>query len=346
MKRWLASLATLVMLVSLSHAHFIWVMPDADGNAVRVFFSDDLTPDDPKLLAKIAKTEVFLRDGAGKAQPAKWVRAQDAFRVEVPADKQPSIITAICTYGVIQRGKAEPYLLHFNASAFLKPGYRTPCSSWERLGLEVKHEPNKDNRPVFRVLWQGQPLAGTDVVVRTPGETKEKDMKTNQEGFVDLGTADKPGPYGIRVQHVVKKTGKQDGIVYKEIRFYSTLVFRVGEAAKGAALPAKANSAATKVAAELKPHQQAHPGDPVKGEEHAALFDLVDDCQDPRTMPWRMASGAIPETWDAGTVPGTGARVVIPAGRRVIVEGLHDQALVDWVRVDGSWASIPRRTPV
>ena len=107
--------------------------------------------------------------------------------------------------------------------------------------------------------------------------------------------------------------------------------------------PASPSKATPKKPAEKGPksHHLAHPGDPVKLEEHAALFDLVDDCQATHTA---VADGAWgdPKTWDTKTVPGDQARVVIPKGRRVTVAGLHDRARVDWVRVDGTLRFDPK----
>ena len=78
----------------------------------------------------------------------------------------------------------------------------------------------------------------------------------------------------------------------------------------------------------------AHPGDPVKQTEHTALFDLVSDKEATHVA---VADGAWgdPKTWDKGTVPGAGARAVIPGDRTVTVEAVHDKERVDWVRVDG-----------
>jgi hypothetical protein len=88
-------------------------------------------------------------------------------------------------------------------------------------------------------------------------------------------------------------------------------------------------------------HHRAHPGDPVKQEEHSALFDLVDDCDASHTA---VADGAWGDakTWDKGSVPGAGARVVIPAGRTVTVAGQHDKERVHSVRVNGTLRFDPR----
>ena len=92
---------------------------------------------------------------------------------------------------------------------------------------------------------------------------------------------------------------------------------------------------------EPKHDHMAHPGDPVKQEEHTALFELVADSAATHRA---VADGAWgnPKTWDKGTVPGAGAKAVIPSDRTVTVAGLHDKERVDWVRVDGTLRFDPR----
>jgi RNA polymerase sigma factor (sigma-70 family) len=90
-----------------------------------------------------------------------------------------------------------------------------------------------------------------------------------------------------------------------------------------------------------KHEHPAHPGDPVKAEEHSALFDLVDDCSATHVA---RADGTWgdPKTWDKGTVPGNAARVIIPRERTVTVAGMHDKERVDWLRVDGTLRFDPK----
>lgn len=113
----------------------------------------------------------------------------------------------------------------------------------------------------------------------------------------------------------------------------------------GLAVVALAGSGVLGLRALAKPavHEHvAHPGDPVKQEEHSALFDLVADCDATHTA---VADGAWsdPKTWDKKAVPSAGARVVIPAGRTVTVAAQHDKARVDWVRVDGTLRFDPKK---
>ena len=82
-------------------------------------------------------------------------------------------------------------------------------------------------------------------------------------------------------------------------------------------------------------HKMAHPNDPVRQEEHSALFELV---RDKGATHVAAASGVWGDanTWNTKTVPGAGARVVIPRGINVLVAGNHDKDRLDWLRVDGT----------
>ncbi len=87
--------------------------------------------------------------------------------------------------------------------------------------------------------------------------------------------------------------------------------------------------------------KHAHPGDPIKAEEHQALFELVNDGDATHVA---VASGdwGDAKTWDKNSVPADGARVIIPVNRTVTVRGLHDNSKVDWLRVDGALRFDPK----
>ena len=65
MKTWNSALLVVFLAVLPARAHFIWIVPDKvgdNGSSARVFFSDNLKPDNPEMLAKIARTELFVRN--------------------------------------------------------------------------------------------------------------------------------------------------------------------------------------------------------------------------------------------------------------------------------------------
>src|SRR5438045_2741167 len=106
MKKFLASLLALAVTAAVSRAHFVWILPpapDAATPVVRVVFSDQLAPDDPKLLDKIKQTELFVYDKDGKPTALKMSKGKDAWEAKVPgADVQ--VVGAACAYGVVDRG--------------------------------------------------------------------------------------------------------------------------------------------------------------------------------------------------------------------------------------------------
>ena len=96
-----------------------------------------------------------------------------------------------------------------------------------------------------------------------------------------------------------------------------------------------------KPAPPAKHDHPAHPGDPIKQEEHSALFDLVSDCDATHTAV-RSGAWGDPRTWDKKTVPGNGARAIIPQQYIVTVTAVHDKERLDWLRVDGMLRFNPR----
>lgn len=78
-----------------------------------------------------------------------------------------------------------------------------------------------------------------------------------------------------------------------------------------------------------------HAGDPIKQDEHMALFALVPDSQATVTSV-KSGNWGDPKTWSTGVVPGDGDHVVIEQGQTVTVDGVYDRARVGWLRVDGT----------
>src|SRR6516165_4244547 len=112
MKRCVLALSIVLFAGPAARAHFIWIVPDRDGAAAQVIFSDTLKPDDAKLLAKISKTELFARTHDKKPLPLKWTEGKESYRV-APPERKPLTLTAVCTYGVVQRGEGDPFLLNY-----------------------------------------------------------------------------------------------------------------------------------------------------------------------------------------------------------------------------------------
>jgi hypothetical protein len=226
MTRLCSALLCLAAAAAPARAHFIWVLP-ADNWTVRVVFSDTPKPDDPALLAKIVHTQLTVRGADGTQTKAELKPAKDALEAAVPG-RGLREVAALCQYGVMQRGKSEPFLLNYYAKGFvgLQPDRGVPAlfwQSWDKLPLEIVPVEDKGNRSAARVLWQGKPLAGAEYVVLVPGKDKPVEGKSDADGLLSLPKPAGGGVYGIRVKHTEAREGELGGKKYKEVRHYATL---------------------------------------------------------------------------------------------------------------------------
>jgi len=245
MKRLVLALTAVVLAAPAAWSHFVWIVPEDNGTA-RVIFSDSLKPDAPELLAKIAQTEVFVRDESGKTTALKWKDEKDAYRLAPEATGQV-LLGSVTRYGVIQRGESAPFLLNYYAKAQLAakaPGAASKAAStpWDKLPLEiVAAGPRK-----FAVLWQGKPLANAEVAILAPGAEKAADAKADGKGEFSV-PAGKGGVYGLRAKHVEKTPGTHEGKKYSEARSYSTFALVLPEAKADSAPALKEDLAASKL---------------------------------------------------------------------------------------------------
>src|ERR1700722_18044921 len=184
MKRLLASLMVLGLTAVSARAHFIWILPDKDNEpGALVVFSDTLGPDNPKLLDKIVKTQIYLRR-LDKEQAIQWTRGKDAFMVSLPGTG-PRSVCGVCQYGVLQKGESEPFLLNYYAKAIVAgdASSKQASTAWSRLPLDIVPVAGK-----FQVLWHGKPLVGAEVECTLPGQEKSEKKKTDKEGTFELGS--------------------------------------------------------------------------------------------------------------------------------------------------------------
>jgi hypothetical protein len=250
MKRWCGACLLLVVAALPARAHFVWIVPDQAG--ALVVFSDNLLPDANVPVTKIAGTELFIIGEGGKATALKAAQEKNAYRVAAPAKGQPAVIGGVCRYGVVQKGKAEPFLLVYCAKGLvggtLKDAPEGFVQPTPRLPLEIVLIEGKGKA---RLLWQGKPLAGAEVAVLPPGEAEPTEGKTDKNGTFMLATPKVAGVYAIRARHVEPKEGDHDGKKYKEVRYYSTLTFAmrgdVGEDGPSGGAPPKADPEATRL---------------------------------------------------------------------------------------------------
>jgi Protein of unknown function (DUF3386)/Domain of unknown function (DUF4198) len=246
MKRLFASLLVLGLATVSAQAHFIWIAPDRNGGSARIVFSDTFSPDDPKLLDKIVKTQVSLRRADFSETPLKWTRGKDAFDVFVPG-KGPRAVCGVCRYGVVQKGDADPFQLIYYAKAIVgaDASSKQAATGWKFMTLDILPAAGK-----FQVLFQGKPAAGVEVTCSLPGSEKAEKRTTDKDGTFELGSGI-AGTCGIMARYVEPVQGELDGKKYKEIRHYATLVIQIAEGTKQAGTP-KSDPLATKLLADAR----------------------------------------------------------------------------------------------
>jgi uncharacterized GH25 family protein len=243
MHRALFGVLGLLALAAPASAHFPWIVPSADGSKAMVVFSDTLDPDKEVSITKLKglKLGAWAAEGE-KGQALQLAEKEHAYEVTVP--KGLPVLGGVCHYGVVARGKGDPFLLVYHPKAIADatpgpiPGTLGKSPNGEQafeIVVNATRGAGKPHVTGFTVLFRGKPLPDAEVVVMVPGVDKHVEGTTDKEGGFTF-TVDHnkhPGLYGVRARHVEKKEGKFADKEYREVRHYATLVFRVAPSAGG-----------------------------------------------------------------------------------------------------------------
>lgn len=215
--------AVLSIGVATAQAHFLFIQvgPHAEsGRNVEVFFSERATAGDPRFVAKVAHTELWLQDEPGKFVPLTVSRGTDRLRAYLPSDKSVSVVGR-CEYGVLKREKS--FLLRYYPKAVSgKPDDVAKLSRHEAIPLEIMPTFAKDSI-TLTALRDGKPLANT-VLTTIDSDLTNEELKTDAYGRATWQLKD-PGQYAVYVKHVVPQAGTKAGENYDEIREFATLAF-------------------------------------------------------------------------------------------------------------------------
>lgn len=224
MKRMALVFILLLACPALSHAHFLWLLTDSTSpqGKVQVFFGEEAGPDDPALLDKVAKAEVWTVGGRGEPKLLTLTKGKDALEADLNGVARQATVILRHTYGVVAKG-GEPFLLKYSAKTypFALPGTWQPVSDVERLPLEIVPSWNA-SKTVLQVLWNGKPLAGSTVTVVGPGIEKKIEGVTDEAGNLACELP-KSGTFSIRAKHTEATAGTLEDKEYKSVRHYSTL---------------------------------------------------------------------------------------------------------------------------
>ncbi len=224
MMRMFSALVVGVFATALAQAHFPFIVPEADGTAAKVVFSDNLTPDKDVDIEKLVGTKLTLRDAGGKDSPLDWKKGDGFYQVAIPGTGS-RVVYGVTEYGVLQKGDTKPFRLTYFPKAIIG----TSESPITAVGgpLKVEILPTGDSGKVcFKLVQEGKPVAGAEVTVLLPGGGK-KAVKTDKDGSTPV--FESAGRYGVFARVTEAKAGEHAGKKFEETRYYATLVMDVGK---------------------------------------------------------------------------------------------------------------------
>ncbi len=202
-------------------AHFVYVVPAADGKSAKVVFSDSLDPDDGVPLAKLNGLTLTAVGADGTVSPVATTPGEAFLAASFPVP--PRLVAGTLVYGLAGKGP-KPALLVYHPKAVF--GKAAPAALTLGATAELEAVPEWTPGGVrFRLLAKGKPVAGADGSVLRPDGDKEA-VTTDADGYTKPFAAS--GRYGVWLRHTTPTAGEHAGKKYDEVKRYATLVLDAG----------------------------------------------------------------------------------------------------------------------
>jgi len=212
-----------LVAAGIAQAHFVFVVPAADGASVRVLLSETLEPDGEVPIAFIKSTKLALRDAAGQDAPLPLKKTADNAFVVPTAGNGLRVVHGILDLGVNARGGGQPHLLIYYPKAILGNPFdeRTVLGAERPVELIPVGEPGAVR---LRLVALGKPVAKSAVTVLLPSGDQQE-VETDAEGLTPALT--ERGRIGAWARHWEDTAGEIGGKKFEQIRRYATIVFDV-----------------------------------------------------------------------------------------------------------------------
>src|SRR5271170_2574403 len=100
-------------------AHFLFIRINASaeaGRSAEVFFSEQAEAGDPKFIAKIAHTKLWIQTRPGEFRELPVRQAADRLVASLASDRSMAVVGR-CEYGVLARPNQTPFLLRYYPKA-------------------------------------------------------------------------------------------------------------------------------------------------------------------------------------------------------------------------------------
>jgi hypothetical protein len=210
---------------NLAQAHFLFIriLPPAEGGrAAEVYFSELAEAGDPRFLAKIASTELWLQRTPGRLDALEVHKAADRLRAWVP-ESGSMVVVGRCVYGVLARPKQTPFLLRHSPKALAgTPSELNQMKPHGGLPLEMVATIEGGELGLM-ALKDGKPVPRAEFITIDANLTNVK-LTADEEGRAKW----KPpsaGVYAVYTRDTRRESGTAGGKKYEEIRDFATVAF-------------------------------------------------------------------------------------------------------------------------
>ncbi len=222
----LALIGSLAVSASVQ-AHFLWLdlRGGADKSQARLYFSEEPEPGEPHLIAKAAKTKVWLRGADGKSTSVSLAAAEgDEAALVASCNAAGASLEGHWDYGVFAHGPA-PTLLHYYAKG-LGSDWTDSAATARAEKLKLDIVPTLEgSKLAVQVLFEGQPVADAEVQFVDP-DGKHHELKADREGRASVTAS--PGAWGVLTSKVeADKGGEREGKKFDNTSHYATLTLDV-----------------------------------------------------------------------------------------------------------------------
>jgi hypothetical protein len=220
-----------------ARAHFLFIRIGTQAEAGRwaeVYFSEQAEAGDPRFIAKVAHTRLWVQSRPGAFRELAVHAATDRLRAALPVERS-LVVVGECQYGVIARPKQTPFLLRYYPKAVtggagelnrLTPKPEIPLEIQPTFESEIQEkDQDQDKAAGGRIrlvaLRHGKPIPGA-VFTAVDSDLTEETIKAGADGSA-VWSPPAPGHYSIYVRQTLDQTGRLDGKGYDEIREFATL---------------------------------------------------------------------------------------------------------------------------
>jgi uncharacterized GH25 family protein len=226
MRRVFLALLAATLTTTVARAHFVFVLPGADGKSAEVVFSDELGVDEKIPAEKFARTTLTVQNEKGESQKLDLKKGAHAMTAVLPAaeGRAFTVVAGKTDYGVFQRGENKPMRLTYYPKLVRGTVPAGGARGPEGTPLEIVPAYSKEKGLTLQVLLAGKPLADVEVTVLRKGVEGREKLTTDKEGIVRV-SGGKPGLLGAYAGHKEEKPGEEGGKKYDVDAHYASVVF-------------------------------------------------------------------------------------------------------------------------